>query len=296
VTITGPDPAAVVYYTTDGSAPSDEQATLSSSFVGVKTLALQSTATVQAFAKLGLQRSPTVVGVYTIIVPPPVPPAPPVGIALGSGFTTGSVQLNGVAAISGTKLLLTPSDIYQVAAAFHPEALNIQSFTTDFSFQILNAEADGLTFTIQGSGPFAMGSQGGGLGYGPDPFDSQRTLAIDRSVAVKFDTYSNEGEGRSSTGVFTDGAVPTIPSDDLIPYGIFLRSGRVINVHIVYDGVVLKLTITDRLSTLAPFTKEYPVDIPAHVGSVTGSVGFTAATGLKTGSHEVLNWTFTNAR
>ena len=297
VTITGPDAAAVVYYTTDGTAPSDLPATLSSNFTGAKTLVLQSTATVQAFAKLGLQRSPTVIGVYTVIPPPPPPPPePPIGVALGTGFTAGSVQLNGVGTIDSTRLVLTPADTYQVTSAFYPEALNIQTFTTDFSFQIVNASADGLTFTIQGIGPFAMGSQGGGLGYGPDPFDSLRILSIDRSVAVKFDTYDNEGEGQSSTGVFTDGAVPTIPFDDLIPHGIILRSGHVIDVHMVYDGAILQLTITDRLSSLPPFTKAYPIDIPAHVGGVTGWVGFTAATGLKTGSHQILNWTYQNAR
>ena len=296
VTITGPDATAVVYYTTDGTAPSDLPATLSSSFTGAKTLVLQSTATVQAFAKLGLQKSPTVIGVYTVIPPPPPPPEPPIGVALGTGFTAGSVQLNGVGTIDATRLVLTPADTYQVTSAFYPEALNIQTFTTDFSFQIVNAQADGLTFTIQGIGPFAMGSQGGGLGYGPDPFDSLRILSIDRSVAVKFDIYDNEGEGQSSTGVFTDGTVPTIPSDDLIPYGIILRSGHLIDVHMVYDGAILQLTITDRLSSLPPFTKAYPIDIPAHVGGVTGWVGFTAATGLKTGSHQVLNWTYQNAR
>ena len=297
VTITGPDPAAVVYFTTDGTPPSDLPATLSPSFTGTKTLVLQSTAEVQAFAKLGLQTSPTVIGVYTVVpLPPPPPPVPPVGVFLGSGFTAGSVQLNGVGTIDATRLVLTPTDTYQVASAFHPVALNVQTFTTTFSFQIQSAQADGLTFTIQGSGPFAMGSQGGGLGYGPDPFDSQRILSIGRSVAVKFDIYDNEGEGQSSTGVFLNGAVPTIPADDLIPYGIILRSGHVIDVRMVYDGTILRLTITDKLSALPPFTKDYVVDIPAEVGDVTGWVGFTAATGLKTASHQILNWTYTNAR
>ena len=297
VTLTGPDAEAVVYYTTDGTAPSDLPATLSSSFVGSGTLVLQATATVQAFAKLGLQKSANVVGVYTITPPPPPPVPPPAGVALGTGFTSASVQANGTATIVGSRLQLTPSVTYQVASAFYPLALNVQTFTTDFSFQILGAEADGLAFVIQGSGPYAMGSQGGGLGYGPDPFDSTRILSIDQSVAVKFDIFDNEGEGPSSTGIFTNGARPTIPSVDLRPSGINLRSGHVFDVHMVYDGSVLALSITDKATTpVSVFNTTFPIDIPAHVGGITGYAGFTAATGLRTGTHQVINWTYLNTR
>jgi hypothetical protein len=293
VTLTGPDAAAVVYYTTDGTTPSDLPATLSSNFVGSRTLVLQATATIQAFAKLGDQKSANVVGVYTIT--PPVPP--PVGVALGNGFTSGSVQTNGSATIVGNRLQLTPSAGYQVASAFYPIALNVQTFTTDFSFQILDAEADGLTFVIQGLGPYAMGSPGAGLGYGSDPFITSSTLVIAKSVAVKFDIWNNEGEGTSSTGIFTDGALPTIPSLDLHPSGIDLRNGHVFDVHMVYDGRVLALTITDTATTpVSAFSTTFPIDIPAHVGGSTGFAGFTAATGAGLGIHQVIKWTYLNAR
>lgn len=297
VTITGPSPTALIYYTTDGTAPSDDPATLSATFLGGGTLVLQSTAVVQAFAKLGGQRSATVVGVYTITPPPPPPVPPPVGVALGNGFTSGSVQTNGSATIAGTRLQLTPSARYNVATAFYPLALNIQTFTTDFSFQITNPSADGMTFTIQGNGVYAVGSQGGGLGYGPDPFDSGKILSIGRSVAVKFDIFDNDGEGYNSTGIYTDGAVPSIPALDMTTSGIMLRSGHVFDVHMVYDGSILALTITDKATTpVSVFSTTFPIDIPAHVGGSTGYVGFTAATGELTGTHEVIQWTYSNSR
>ena len=43
--------------------------------------------------------------------------------------------------------------------------VNIQSFTTNFTFQLTNATADGITFTIQNQGTAALGDMGGGLGY-----------------------------------------------------------------------------------------------------------------------------------
>jgi hypothetical protein len=218
-------------------------------------------------------------------------------VSLGSGFTPGSVQLNGAAALDGSRLTLTPAAPFVTSSAFFPTALNVRTFTTDFSFQIIDSVADGLTFTIQGIGPYALGSQGGGLGYGPDPFDSGKTLVIGKSVAIKFDTYDNDGEGANSTGIYTSGAVPTIPSLSLSPSGINLRAGRVLDVHMVYDGANLVLTITDKTITpVASFTATFPIDIPAQVGGTTGYVGFTAATGQQTGIHQVLNWTYTNTR
>jgi hypothetical protein len=261
--------------------------------VGGGTRVLQATAKVQAFAKLGTRRSATATGLYTITPPPPAP----AGVALGSGFTAGSVQQNGAASLVGTRLQLTPATPFSVSSAFYPVALNVGTFTTDFSFQILGPDADGFTFTIQGNGPFAMGSQGGGLGYGPDPFYSQMALRIVRSVAVKFDLYDNAGEGYNSTGLFTDGSVPTVPAVDLTPSGILLHAGRVLDAHIVYDGAVLTLTLTDRgVVPVATFTTRFTVDIPAIVGGVTGFVGFTAGTGEKTSVPQILNWTFTNTR
>jgi hypothetical protein len=71
----------------------------------------------------------------------------------------------------------------------------------------------------------------------------------------------------------------------------------VFDVHMVYDGSLLALTITDPATTPAKvFSATLPIDIPAHVGGLTGYVGFTAATGMKTGTHQVIKWTYSNSR
>ena len=74
-------------------------------------------------------------------------------------------------------------------------SLNITQFTNDFAFQLVNPNADGFTFTIQNNGLNALGVSGGDLGY----------AGITRSVAVKFDLYSNSGEGVDSTGLYQNG-------------------------------------------------------------------------------------------
>ena len=58
------------------------------------------------------------------------------GISFGGGFGMGSMVLNGNAAISGTALSLTTTNgTFQASSAWYPTPVNIQNFTTDFSFQ-----------------------------------------------------------------------------------------------------------------------------------------------------------------
>ena len=77
--------------------------------------------------------------------------------------------------------------------------MNVQSFTTDFTFQATAAAGDGFTFErIENAGKGAYGSMGDGLGY----------AGIRASVAVKFDFYNNSGEGSDSTGFYINGAEP----------------------------------------------------------------------------------------
>ena len=76
--------------------------------------------------------------------------------------------------------------------------MGVSKFTTQFAFQLTNAQADGFTFAIQGGVPTPYIWGGAGLG----------SWNIPRSVAVKFDLYDNGGEGPDSTGLFLNGAYP----------------------------------------------------------------------------------------
>jgi hypothetical protein len=296
VTITHPAVSATVFYTTDGSEPDNSTTVTSPSFTGGShSLTLLASTTVKAFAFADGMRSTTASARYTISPPTPVPPPP----SFGSGFTSGSVQMNGNAVLVGTRLQLTSDAYSQVASAFYITPVNVLSFTSDFTFQMTNAGtaplADGITFTLQGVGLFAIGSMGGGLGYGPEPQLGSFVSRILKSVAVKFDTFNDIGEGNNSTGVYTGGDAPALPADSFPPGTIDLHSGHVFAVHLDYLGNALTVTITDT-SVPEPrptFTKSYTVDIPAAVGGSTAYVGFTAATGGSAAKQDVLTWTFT---
>src|SRR6202011_5918182 len=208
------------------------------------------------------------------------------GIGLGSGFTTGSMILNGNAAINAPVLSLTTTNgTFQAGSAWYPTAVNIQKFMTDFTFQLSagSPTADGLTFTLQNQGTTALGGAGGNLGYG---------LTTKPSVAVKFDLYNNNGEGSNSTGLYLNGASPTMPAVDMTSSGVDLHSGHVFSVHIVYDGTNLTMTITDTTTALT-FTTSWPVNIPGTLLANTAFVGFTGATGGYTANQSVLTWTYT---
>ena len=141
--------------------------------------------------------------------------------------------------------------------------------------------SDGMTFTIQNMGLNAHGGIGGALGY----------QGINSSVAVKFDTFSNAGEGVNSTGFYTNGVAPTIPALDLTPSGVNLHSGDIMHAHLTYDGTTLTLTLTDTV-TNATFTGSQAINIPATVGANTAFVGFTAGTGGTVSTQDVLSWTY----
>ncbi|HEX2776649.1 MAG TPA: hypothetical protein VHN10_08425, partial [Candidatus Acidoferrales bacterium] len=170
---------------------------------------------------------------------------------------------------------------------------NIASFTTNFTFQLTSAQGDGFTFTIQNSsaGVKALGPFGGGLGYGPGAPGG--TPGISNSVAVKYDLYSNAGEGTDSTGLYTNGASPTTPATDMTSSGVILKSGDTMAVQITYDGTTLTMTITD--STVnKTFTTSWPVNIPQTIGGNTAFIGFTAGTGGDTAIQNIKTWTFTS--
>src|SRR5262249_21085858 len=148
-----------------------------------------------------------------------------------------------------------------------------------FKFLINPAVADGMTFTLQGNSPTALGLRADGLG-----FEQMRD-----SVAIKFQIFDNGGSGPNATGIFTDDRHPSVRpagladdipdvSIDLRPTPIDLHSLHVFNVDITYDGAALNVTITDTV-TRGGASQAYVVDLPRFVGGNLGYIGFTGGTG-----------------
>ena len=212
---------------------------------------------------------------WTYIAGPPVYPNYP------AGFDTANLTLNGGANLTGGNLTLTDGGAFEARSAFFNIPVSVQQFTTNFNFQLINPSADGFTFTIQGNTPGAVGGFGGNLGYG----------GIPNSLAIKFDLFSNEGEGADSTGIYTGGAAPTIPAVNLSGTGINLHSGDIFNVQMAYSGTVLTVVITD-IKTNASATQSYNINIPSTVGGPTAYMGFTGGDGGATAIQNILSWTY----
>jgi fibronectin type 3 domain-containing protein len=219
----------------------------------------------------------------------PASAATPAGVGAGgldfsSGFAGATgLQLNGVAALVGSNLQLVSGGQSQTGSAFSTSTVGIGKFTSQFSFQLVSGSALGITFTIEKVSPTALGQGGSGLGYG----------GTKKSVAIKFDLFDDAGEGYDSTGLYTNGATPTIPAIDLSNTGINLGSGDQFNVGMTYDGTTLMVTITDTTANTA-VTEDYTVNIPGVIGASTAFVGFTASSGKnQTAAEDILSWTFT---
>ena len=211
-------------------------------------------------------------------------------INFGNGFTPSGLTLNGSASITATRLRLTDGGTGQAGSAFFNTPADVESFITDFAFQLTNPNADGFVFAIQGNSATALGDGGESLGYGGTSLGT----GIGNSVAVGFQLYSSVlgNTEVSRTGMWTDGTSPgATPGTDTTASGVNLHSGDVMSAHIAYDGTTLTLIVTDT-STKASFRARFSVNIPSIVGGNSAYVGFTGGTGGVTATQDILTWRY----
>ena len=280
VTLSDTLSGATIHYTIDGTAPTIG----SPPYPG--PIPVSATTTIKAIAVApGYNASDVASGTYTITTPST--------INFSNGFASiAGLTLNGSAVNTADgRLELTTAAVGQAGSFFYNSRVNVQSFSTDFTFQLAGTApiAEGITFTIQTNAPTALGPSGGGLGYGAQ--QPNGAPGIPGSVAVKFDVNDNVGEGSDSTGVYSNGASPTVPATDLTASGIVLSSGDTISAHLVYDGTWLYLTLRDTVSG-AVFVNRWKINIPQTIGANTAFVGFTGSTGTLVATQKILTWTF----
>lgn len=224
---------------------------------------------------------------------------PTVLINYPGGFTgvTG-LQVNGSATFNDAAIQLTSGGQFQAGSVFSTTRLQSIEYTTDFDFQITDAQADGFAFVIQSAGPDALGSYGGGVGYGNPPAGTGPYIPA--SIAIVFDLHNNQGEGNNSVRVERNGVTSTtIPSYDaqtvfdLTPSGLDLHSGHIFHVEIASympngaPGVFITDLATGKTATC------YTALLSPQTGG-TAYIGFTGATGATTATQKILNWTYTS--
>jgi hypothetical protein len=272
VTLSDADANAKIYYTIDGSTPSSS----STLYSGPIKVAISET--IKAIAiDPSLANSDIGTAAYVI-------QAGGTTISFPNGFaSTTGLTLNGsVKASNDSRLQLTDGGLNEAGSVFWNTPINIQAFTSVFTFQLSLAQANGFTFTIQNVGPTALGGDSAGLGY----------QNIQQSVAIKFNFYNYQNEGGDSTGFYTDGEPPVTPTVDISPSGIQLNSDDGITATLTYDGTTLTLNLLDGV-TGDKFTYSQAINIPQTVGSNTAYVGFTAGSGGLSASQKITSWTYT---
>lgn len=200
------------------------------------------------------------------------------GFGTGAGFTLNG-QMNGAPTISNGVLTLTDGFGSETRSAFYNTAQSITSFTAQFTYQdVGGGGADGVAFVIQNNpqGVNAGGTGGGALGYG----------GLTQSVGVLL-SLLNPSAG---TGLGVNGTTATFTPSGAVA----IPSGHLIRVNLSYDGATLSETLVDQ-TTLQSFSAAYRVDIAGTIGSSTGFVGFTGATGAGASTQQISALTFANA-
>ena len=273
VTITDATPNSTIYYTLDGTTPT----TQSTIYAGAITVGANQTLNAQAFVN-GAQGSPIATAAYVISHASMVP--------FANGFTTNQLHTNGSAQVIGNNLQLVSGHAAQGGTAWYTSKVSVDSFTTDFDFQLPSSTSNGFTFTLQNSNAetTALGGNSSGMGY----------WNIKNSVAVAFNLYQSGVAGAESIGVYTGGTSPQGGNAvNLVGTGINLHNGDTFHVQIIYCEGTMTVVLTDK-QTGAAVTENFAVDVAGTIGSGSAYVGLTGSTGARTSVQNILNWTYSN--
>lgn len=200
--------------------------------------------------------------------------------------STSGLTLVGSAERNGTALRLTRSLPGRTGGAWATSRQNVVSpFTCEFEFDVFGI-ADGMAFVIQRDASNALGPDGQNLGY----------AGIANSIVVELDTFDNPGIADPSANhisVHTRGTAgnssnhaSSLGSTSLV---LDLNDGAPHTMRIEYVPGMLRVMVDDSVPAL-----QVAVDLASTLNLSDGTawVGFTAATGGATQSHEVLSWRF----
>ncbi|ESR63690.1 hypothetical protein CICLE_v10010370mg [Citrus x clementina] len=152
------------------------------------------------------------------------------------------------------------------------------------------------TFTIKIS-PYPQSTAGAADGltfiFAPDNKPSPNESVNVSLLAVELDTYKNSFDPDGNHIGIDTTSVISVATRTLSSAGINLKSGRPIKVQIYYDGWTNMLYVSMAYSgnPLQKIIEKHLIMSETVPSSVY--VGFTAATGDLSESHQLLDWTFT---
>jgi hypothetical protein len=158
-------------------------------------------------------------------------------------------------------------------------------------------QSDGMAFVIQTAGPTAIGSTGGSIGYGA-PAGQPTAPRIQPSVDIEFDTWDNSPDGYDPAG-HTHVAVTTNGNNETALVWAdpgFPLIDQAFNAWIDYAASAKTIRIYLSQGTYQPANPLVTanVSLAAVLGTGAAYVGFTAGTGVATGTQFVQTWHLTS--
>lgn len=193
-----------------------------------------------------------------------------------------TVNQSGLASanISGNVLHTTDGNGNEAVTAWYNNPVAINGFVASFTYVDVGgspgANADGLSFNVQESGPAYLGAGGGALAISGLVPSANWELNLYSPNGIGFAYNSNGGTGNY------------LPTGD-----VNVSSGNPINVTIVYaPGGTVQETFVDTV-TSAGFVTNYNIgDLTALLGSSVGYIGFSAADGGVAATQVISNFTY----
>jgi hypothetical protein len=280
-TITCPS-GATCYYTTNGQAPTTNSTQYTAPFT------VSSSEIVQAVAiESGYTDSYVASGNYLIQSSGPYP----INIAT---FTTGNMQPNGSAVITGGYARLTDTGAAgnQAGTVFYPYQVATGTFTAHFTIKTLpggganSGYADCSAFVMEGT-PTPTSANNGYVSSGPNmvayPAEGCGVMGgypLTPAVVVNFDEYTGQ------IGVYQNGSGSAVSVT-----GISLTNTTPIAYTLVSNGSTIALSATQ--SGVGTFSHTYTVNVPSVVGS-SAYVGFGAGNGGGQAEHDVTEFDYTS--
>lgn len=204
------------------------------------------------------------------------------------GNTLSNFKLNGTATLNGIDLLVTPDAGTQLGSAmFIPQFLPTSDIHVQMKLKIttsIQPGADGMAFVMHRAtgGSSALGTTGGGIGYG----------GLTPSIAVEMDTFQNVGDPDSNHIGITQNGVTTVHlGATYTPTFVMRTVGTPFTVWIDYTASATRFDVFISQSDTKPATPQLTqvLNVATFFANMPFYMGFTGSTGGSQSQHEILS-------